>query len=293
MDYRKKFFVGPDKKLRLAHIDPAETPGHASENAAAESTEHYRQQLADMQNLLYAENSRAVLIVLQAMDSGGKDGTISHVMRAMNPQGVCISRFEAPTPLERAHDFLWRVHLRTPPFGQVGVFNRSHYEDVLVTRVHGLIDKKTCKARYEQIRDFEAELLANGTHILKFFLHISKTEQLARFAKRLEDPHRNWKISESDYTEREHWDAYMAAYDDAMAATSTKHAPWFVIPSDSKWFRNLAISQIVADTMAEFKMKYPEPKFDLRKIRREFHAAEQGEGIENRRDFSVLSHAPR
>lgn len=273
MDYRKKFIVAPGEKPRLADIDPADTQGQPPKSAVADRTEHYRHKLKDMQSLLYAEDKRALLIVLQAMDAGGKDGTISHVMHAMNPQGVSISRFEAPTPDELAHDFLWRIHKRTPRHGQVGVFNRSHYEDVLITRVHGLIDKKTCTARYEQICNFEAELSANGTHILKFFLHIGKDEQLARFAQRLEDPHRNWKISESDYTERAYWDAYMKAYQDAMAATSTKAAPWFVIPSNHKWFRNLAISQIVADTMADFGMKYPKPKVDLAHIRREYHAA--------------------
>ncbi len=171
-----------------------------------------------MQTLLYAEDKRALLIVLQAMDAGGKDGTISHVMRAMNPQGVSVSRFEAPTPQELAHDFLWRVHMRVPRRSQVGVFNRSHYEDVLITRVHKQIDKpKPARRAMKQIRDFEAELSDNGTHILKFFLHISKEEQLARFAQRLEDPHRNWKISQADYTERAFWDDYMDAYQDALA----------------------------------------------------------------------------
>jgi PPK2 family polyphosphate:nucleotide phosphotransferase len=273
MDYRKKFIVPPDKKLHLSEIDPADTRDQTSEAGAAALTEQYRQKLADMQTLLYAENKRALLIVLQAMDAGGKDGTISHVMRAMNPQGVGVARFEAPTPEEQAHDFLWRVHSKVPRRSQVGVFNRSHYEEVLITRVHKMIDKDTCKARYAQICDFEAELSDNGTHILKFFLHISKEEQLARFAQRLEDPHRNWKISEADYTERAFWDDYMDAYEDALSATSTKYAPWFVIPSNHKWFRNLAISQIVAGTMADFGMKYPKPSVDLAKIRRDYHTA--------------------
>jgi len=273
MDYRKKFIVAPDKKLRLGEIDPDDTRDQVSDSAAAELTEHYRQKLAEMQTLLYAENKRALLIVLQAMDAGGKDGTISHVMRAMNPQGVTVSRFEAPSPDERAHDFLWRVHMKVPRRGQVGVFNRSHYEDVLITRVHKEIDKATCDSRYDQIRNFEAELIDNGTHILKFFLHISKEEQLARFAQRLEDPQRNWKISEADYTERAFWDDYMAAYEAAIGATSAKHAPWFVIPSNHKWFRNLAISQIIAETMADFGMEYPKPIVDLAKIRRDYHAA--------------------
>jgi PPK2 family polyphosphate:nucleotide phosphotransferase len=273
MDYRKKFFVAPGKKLRLIDIDPSDTQDQKSEADSSEFLERCRQKLADMQTLLYAENKRALLIVLQAMDAGGKDGTISHVMRAMNPQGVSVFRFETPTPEEQGHDFLWRVHTRAPRRSQVGVFNRSHYEDVLITRVHQNIDAATCVARYAQISDFEAELIANGTHILKFFLHISKEEQLARFRQRLEDPHRNWKISEADYTERKFWDDYLNAYQDALSATSTKTAPWFVIPSNHKWFRNLAISQIIADTMADFGMQYPKPHVDLAKIRRDYHAA--------------------
>lgn len=273
MDYRKKFVIKPGHQLRLADIDARATPGQASQTESAEIVEFYRHKLGEMQTLLYAEDKRALLIVLQAMDAGGKDGTISHVMRSLNPMGVSAVRFESPTPEEAAHDFLWRIHKRVPRRGQIGVFNRSHYEDVLVARVHGLIDKKTCKARYRQICDFEDELTANGTRILKFFLHISNAEQLARFAQRLEDPQRNWKISESDYTERAYWDDYMEAYQDAIGATSTKRAPWFVIPANHKWFRNIAVSQIIAETMAGFGMKYPEPRVDLAKIRREYHAA--------------------
>jgi PPK2 family polyphosphate:nucleotide phosphotransferase len=273
MDYRKKFIVAPDKKLRLSEIDPADTPDQKSETGAADLIEEYRRKLADLQTLLYAENKRALLIVLQAMDAGGKDGTISHVMRAMNPQGVSVARFEAPTPEEKTHDFLWRVHQKAPRYGQVGVFNRSHYEEVLITRVHKLIDKGTCKSRYRQICDFEAALTENGTHIIKFFLHISKAEQLARFAQRLDAPQRNWKISESDYTERDYWNDYVEAYEDALVATSTEDAPWFVIPSNHKWFRNLAISQIIAQTMTDFGMEYRKPGVDLAKIRRDYHTA--------------------
>jgi PPK2 family polyphosphate:nucleotide phosphotransferase len=283
MDYRKKFIVAADKKLRLSEIDPASTPDQKSETGAGKLTEEYRHKLAELQTLLYAENKRALLIVLQAMDAGGKDGTISHVMRAMNPQGVSVARFETPTPDEKAHDFLWRVHQKAPRYGQVGVFNRSHYEEVLITRVHKLIDKDTCKSRYAQIRDFESELLDNGTHILKFFLHISKAEQLGRFAQRLDDPQRNWKISESDYTERDSWDDYMEAYENALAATSTKDAAWFVIPSNHKWFRNLAVSQIIAQTLTDLGMKYPEPSVDLAKIRRDYHtAAAEADGKKKR-----------
>ena len=214
-----------------------------------------------------------MLIVLQALDAGGKDGTVNHVMSAFNPQGATVSRFDQPTPIEAAHDFLWRVHPHAPAKGSIAIFNRSHYEDVLVVRVHGTIDKATCIRRYEAIRDFERQLIRSGTLVMKFFLHISKAEQLRRFGERLEDPARNWKISESDYTERDYWDDYVAAYQDALRATSTKHAPWYVIPSDHKWFRNLAVSQIVAATLSDVRMKYPAPSVDLDEIRRKYHAA--------------------
>lgn len=277
MDYRKKFIVEPDSKLRLAHIDPSCTGDEESAAAAAPATKLYLKKLTDMQMLFYAERKRSLLIVLQAMDAGGKDGTIIHVMGAFNPQGAIVTRFEPPTRQEAAHDFLWRVHKHTPGLGEIAIFNRSHYEDVLITRVHKQIDKQTCKTRLKRIREFEALLVDHETHILKFFLHISKEEQLARFAQRLENPQRNWKISEADYKERPYWDAYMEAFDDSISATSTKHAPWFVIPSNRKWFRNLAVSQILADTMEDWRMTYPKPSVDLAKIRKEYHAAARSE----------------
>jgi PPK2 family polyphosphate:nucleotide phosphotransferase len=182
-----------------------------------------------------------------------------------------------PTPIEAAHDFLWRVHPHAPAKGEIAIFNRSHYEDVLVTRVHGAIDARECARRYEAIRDFERQLVRAKTVVLKFFLHISKAEQLERFGERLDDPARNWKISESDYTERERWDDYVKAYQDALRATSTKHAPWYVIPADHKWFRNLAVSQILAATLGELDMRYPEPSVDLADIRRRYHEAARAE----------------
>ena len=273
MDYRKKFVVEPGGKLKLADLDPAYKGDEKSAETAAAATEAYRQKLADMQKLLYAERKRSLLVVLQAPDAGGKDGTITHVMGAWNPQGACVTAFKQPTPEEQAHDFLWRVHKHAPGLGEIAIFNRSHYEEVLITRVHKLIDKSTCKTRYERICEFEAELADNNTHILKFFLHISKDEQLARFEQRLDDPARNWKISEADYVERPYWDDYIVAYEDAIAATSTKYSPWFVIPANHKWFRNLAVSQILADTMQDLDMSYPKPSIDLEKIRREYHAA--------------------
>src|SRR5271155_2623844 len=273
LDYQKKFRVKPGEKLRLKKLDPSFTGEHQSEAIAKEATEHSRAKLAHEQNLLYAEHKHSVLIVLQAMDAGGKDGTIKHVFSGVNPQGVDVASFKQPTGPELAHDFLWRVHPHAPGRGQIVIFNRSHYEDVLVTRVHKLIDKATWTRRYQEIRDFEALLSQNGTTILKFFLHISKGEQLARFAQRLDDPARNWKITESDYSEREFWDDYVEASEDAIRATSTREAPWYVIPSNAKWFRNLAVSQIIADAMADLALAYPPPSVNLAEIRRKYHAA--------------------
>jgi PPK2 family polyphosphate:nucleotide phosphotransferase len=273
LDYRKQFRVKPGEKLRLNKLDPAYTGKEGSEDKAKKEAERYLKELARQQDLLYAEHKHSVLIVLQAMDAGGKDGTIRHVFSGVNPQGVDVASFKQPTPLEAAHDFLWRVHPHAPRTGEIMIFNRSHYEDVLVTRVHKLIDKATCLRRYQHIRDFEALLTQSGTTILKFFLHISKEEQLARFAQRLDDPARNWKISESDYSERELWDDYTDAFEDAIRATSTDAAPWYVIPSNHKWFRNLAVSQIVTDAVADLGLAFPAPSVNLADIKRKYHAA--------------------
>ena len=273
MDYRKKFRINPDAKVKLNKLDPANTGKHESEAAAKQETEHYLKKLTRQQAVLYAEHKHSILVVLQALDAGGKDGTVNHVFSALNPQGARVAGFKQPTAAELAHDFLWRVHPHAPGHGEIAIFNRSHYEDVLVTRVHKLIDKATWAARYRRIRDFEALLAENGTTILKFFLHISKEEQLARFAQRLDDPARNWKISESDYSERALWDDYIEAFEDAMHATSTREAPWYVIPSNHKWFRNLAVSQIMADTMEDLKLAFPPPSVNLADIRRKYHAA--------------------
>ena len=273
MDYRKQFRVKPGEKLRLNKLDPAYAGKHESEATAEEETEHFLKKLARQQALLYAEHKHSVLIVLQAMDAGGKDGTIKHVFGSVNPQGVSVVSFKQPTPVELAHDFLWRVHPHAPGKGEIAIFNRSHYEDVLVTRVHKLIDKATWTRRYQYICDFEALLAESGATVLKFFLHISRDEQLARFAQRLDDPARNWKISESDYSERELWDDYIEAFEDAMRATSTDAAPWYVIPSNHKWFRNLAVSQIIADAMADLDLAFPPPSVNLADIRRKYHAA--------------------
>ena len=275
MDYRKEFRVDPDAKLKLRKIDPSYKGKHTSEDEAKQEIEAYGQKLFRQQALLYAEHKHAILVVLQALDAGGKDGTIKHVFTTLNPQGASVASFKQPTSAELAHDFLWRVHPHAPGKGEIVIFNRSHYEDVLVTRVHKHIDKTTWTARYRQIRDFESLLVADGTTILKFFLHISKEEQLARFGQRLDDPHRNWKISESDYSERAYWDDYIEAFEDAMQATSTKEAPWYVIPANHKWFRNLAVSQIMAEALEDLKLAFPPPSVDLAEIRSKYHAALQ------------------
>jgi len=273
LDYREKFRVRQGEKLRLGKVDPAFTGKHESEEAAKQETERCRERLGRQQSLLYAEHKHSVLVVLQAMDAGGKDGTIKHVFGPLNPQGVSVASFKQPSVAELAHDFLWRVHPHAPGRGEIVIFNRSHYESVLVERVHKLIDKATWTDRYRRINDFEALLVENRTTVLKFFLHISKQEQLVRFAQRLDDPARNWKISESDYTERGFWDDYMKAFEDAIRATSTPDAPWYVIPADQKWFRNLAVSQIMADTMADLGLAYPPPTVNLADIKRRYHAA--------------------
>jgi PPK2 family polyphosphate:nucleotide phosphotransferase len=273
MDYRELFIVKPGTRLRFKDCDPDFKGHHETHETAADELEHYRQKLSHQQTLMYAEKKHSVLIVLQALDAGGKDGTVNHVFTALNPQGASVVGFKQPTQLELDHDFLWRVHPHTPPRGWVSIFNRSHYEDVLITRVHKLIDKATWTARYDRIGEFETALFESGTQILKFFLHISKEEQLTRFEQRLDDPARNWKISESDYSERELWDDYVMAFEDALSATSTHHAPWYVVPANHKWFRNLAVSQIVADTMQDLGMSFPKPTVDLADIRRKYHAA--------------------
>jgi PPK2 family polyphosphate:nucleotide phosphotransferase len=227
-----------------------------------------------LQNLLYADATRSLLVVLQGLDAAGKDGTVRHIFKGMNPQGASVFSFKEPTARELAHDFLWRIHKRTPQKGEVVVFNRSHYEDVLIVRVHELVSKSIWSGRYALINDFERNLVASGTQILKFYLHISPQEQLARFKQRLNDKARNWKISEADYSERKLWPQYIEAYDEALSRTSTEHAPWFVVPADHKWFRNLAISQIVADALDGMKLSIPAPRVDLRKIRRTYHSAQ-------------------
>jgi PPK2 family polyphosphate:nucleotide phosphotransferase len=278
MDFRKQFKVKPGTKVKLSDCDPACMGKHGSDKEAVQDTQKYLDKLRKLQYLLYAEKKHSLLIVLQGLDAAGKDGTVNHVMSAMNPQGTTVTGFKQPTAEELDHDFLWRVHPHAPGKGTVAIFNRSHYEDVLVTRVHKLAPKQVWSERYELINDFEKLLRCeNNTHILKFFLHISLEEQLERFKQRLDDPNRNWKISDSDYKEREYWDAYTKAFEEVFAETSKKDAPWYIIPSNHKWFRNLAVSQIVAATMEDLRMQLPKPQVDLGVIRREYHQAAEEE----------------
>ena len=275
MDYRKKFLVEPGAKVRLSKIDASYTGKHETHERALPEIQAHVERMAKLQYLLYADGNQSLLVVLQALDAAGKDGVIRHVFSGMNPQGTSVFGFKQPSKEEADHDFLWRAHRRAPGKGEVVVFNRSHYEDVLVVRVHKLVPRSVWSKRYEQINAFETTLSRAGTTIVKFFLHISPEEQLARFKQRLDDPSRHWKISESDYSERKLWPQYVEAYEDAMALTSTKRAPWYVIPANHKWFRNLAVSQIIADTMDEMGLKLPPTRVNLPDIRRKYHAAEQ------------------
>jgi PPK2 family polyphosphate:nucleotide phosphotransferase len=273
MNYAARFRVTPGSRVRLKHCDPAFTDAHEMKTSAQREIEKLQRHMDELQFQLYAEQRRSLLICLQAPDAGGKDGVIRHVIGPMNPQGCRVVSFKQPSAEELAHDFLWRIERQSPRRGEVVVFNRSHYEDVLVVRVHDLVAKKVWSKRYEQINEFERRLVASGTHILKFFLHISKKEQLRRFKQRLDDPARRWKISEADYAEREYWTAYQAAYEDALSRCSTEAAPWFVIPSDHKWFRNLAVSQIIVETMKGLGIELPEPTVNIADIRRKYHNA--------------------
>lgn len=267
------FKVTPGDKVRLNKIDPGFHGAHETHADALEQLDSNLDRMGELQELLYAERKHALLIVLQGIDAAGKDGTCWHVLRGMNPQGTRVTGFKQPTPEERSHDFLWRIHKHTPALGEVAVFNRSHYEDVLVTRVHDLVPRAVWSKRYDIINAFERELALQGTTILKFFLWISPEEQLKRFKSRLDEPTKQWKISEADYTERAYWDAYVKAYEAMLAKCSTKTAPWFVIPSNHKWFRNLAVSEIIIETLSRLKMKRPDPTVDLNEIRRKYHEA--------------------
>jgi PPK2 family polyphosphate:nucleotide phosphotransferase len=263
MDLAKHCIVEPGSKLRLKHRDPDDTFGRKRDDKAHEKRLN---RLRELQHLLYADKRHSLLIVLQGLDAAGKDGTIRHVMSGVNPQGCDVSSFKAPTAEQLARDFLWRIHRAVPPRGNIGIFNRSHYEDVLIVRVHDLFPKSIWKHRYQQINDFERMLTENGVTILKFFLHISREEQRKRFEARIQDSSRNWKLSLPDFEERQHWDNYTAAYEDALGRCSTDEAPWYVIPANRKWFRNYLVAELVVRALDGMRLKYPAPSVDISKV---------------------------
>ncbi len=258
--------VTPGKRVRLKSIDTGATGAYKEKEEPVERQKTIEKRLVALQTRLYAESKRSLLIVFQAMDTGGKDGATKSLFTGVNSAGIHVTSFKAPTSLELAHDFLWRVHAAVPERGMIGVWNRSHYEDVLITRVHGLIDKKTAHERFEAINDFERMLSKNGVTILKFFLHISKKEQKERLQARLDDPEKNWKFSVGDLKEREFWNDYQHAFEAALSHCSTEYAPWHIVPADHKWARDIAISERVLKTLEAMDPQFPDVDFDPKKI---------------------------
>ena len=269
----KKYRVEPDSKVDLSKWDPADSSefdDNKEEGRAALA--NLNRKLAELQEILYAEHKHKVLIVIQAMDTGGKDGAIRHVFKGINPQGVRVANFKIPSAIEMDHDYLWRIHQQTPGKGEMVIFNRSHYEDVLVVRVHKLVTEEVWKRRYDQINNFEKLLAEEGTTILKFYLHISSEEQKKRLRARLEDPTKHWKFNPDDLKERQLWKEYMRAYEDALEKTSTKYAPWYIVPANKKWYRDLVVASVILETLRDLKMEYPQPKYDVASILRDFDA---------------------
>ena len=267
-----KLKVTSGKEIKLSNIDTEAKEFKLSKEEAAPIFEKNIEKLKELQEKLYAEHKQSILVVLQAIDGGGKDGIIEHVFGPLNSAGCRVASFKVPTPIEADHDFLWRVHAQTPAKGEIVVFNRSHYEQVLVVRVHDLEPKEINKTRYDQINDFEKLLASNNTHILKFFLHISKDTQLQRFKDRIDDPLKHWKVAAGDFKERALWGDYMAAFEDMVNKCSKENAPWFVIPADKKWFRDLAISQILVDYMEGMNIQLPQTDEDIEAIKKLYEA---------------------
>jgi PPK2 family polyphosphate:nucleotide phosphotransferase len=255
------------RRIKLTDVDPGEHTGLKREDAE-KKTARFIEELIELQELLYAVRLQSLLVILQGRDTSGKDGTIRHVAGPLNSQSCTVASFKVPSEEELAHDFLWRVHARMPPAGDIRIFNRSHYEDVLVVRVHELVEKKIWSQRYEHINAFERVLADSNTIILKFYLHISKDEQERRLLKREKDPIKAWKLSVGDWEEREHWEDYTAAYNDALNRCSTKHAPWFIVPADKKWFRNLAVAETLRDALMPFKESWLEKVKELGRERK-------------------------
>jgi len=288
-DFLKRFRIESGRGFRLKDFDPADTHGFKSKQKAEDRLAHDIDRLSELQQKLYAQDRWALLVVLQAMDAAGKDGTVKHVMSGVNPEGCDVVSFKTPTPEELDHDYLWRTTLRLPERGRIGIFNRSYYEDVLILRVHpemietnklppSLVSGKVWKERYEDINAYERHLGRNGTVILKFFLHLSREEQLKRFLARLDHPQKNWKFSLADVRERGYWKKYQKAYEEAIRATATRRAPWYVVPADHKWFSRLVVAAAIVEQLEELHLAYPVLDKDKR---RELAAAKEtllGEG---------------
>ncbi|HTT45357.1 MAG TPA: polyphosphate kinase 2 family protein [Thermoplasmata archaeon] len=253
--------LSPGADVRLSHLATDDTSGWPGGKGKAEAAlPGLREELTRLQELFYADARRGLLVILQGMDTSGKDGVIRHVFEGVNPQGVRVSSFKQPTPEELSHDFLWRVHRDAPARGEIVIFNRSHYEDVLVARVHQLVPRSVWSKRFDAINAFERELSEEGDLVLKFFLHISRAEQARRLRDRIRDPTKRWKLSAADFHERRYWSKYQSAYEDVLVRTNTPWAPWYILPSDHKWFRNLAISSILVEQLRGLKLRYPEPR---------------------------------
>ena len=269
MKLRRDLVVRPrsHKQVKLADWDPDDTLGLSKDDEGKRALAPTLARLDELQYLMYAEGRRALLVALQGMDTAGKDGTIRHVMTGLNPQGCRVTAFKAPSPEEAAHDFLWRIHQAAPRKGDIAIFNRSHYEDVLVARVRGLVPKDVWSARYDQINRFEQLLTENGIMVVKVFLHISKDEQRRRLEERLRDPTKHWKLSASDFEDRKYWDDYVAAYEEALTRCSSEGAPWYIVPADRKWVRNLAVSRLLVETLEACDMKFPEPTLEVSRVK--------------------------
>lgn len=275
MSMMNKLLVKPGSKILLSDVDANYHGRYKSKKDAQQQLDEQSANITQLQRKLYADQQHSLLIILQGIDAAGKDGTCWHVMGAMNPQGTRVHSFKQPSVEESRHDFLWRIHPHVPARGNIAIFNRSHYEDVLIQRVHKMAADKIIEKRYGLINDFESGLVANNTTILKFFLYISPEEQLKRFEQRLNDPLRQWKISESDYSERALWDDYINAYQIMLERCSTKHAPWYVIPANHKWFRDLAVSSIIEKTLHNMKLEIPQPTVCLEEIKKKYHQAKK------------------
>lgn len=262
-----RYRIEPGTKVDLGRRDPGDRSVFSgSKDEGKDEVLRLNRRLEELQELLYAEGKHRLLVVLQGMDAAGKDGTIRHVFDGVNPQGVRVAGFKVPSSLELSHDYLWRVHSKTPARGEIVIFNRSHYEDVLIVRVLGLVPREVWSRRYAHIRDFEQMLVDEGTHILKFFLHIDRDEQKERFQARLDEPHKRWKFNSGDLDHRARWKEFEKAYEAAIGETSTESAPWYVIPANRKWYRNLVISRILVDRLERLEMRYPDPEDDLEGI---------------------------